>query len=373
MYINGVTDGFFLLTLLCREFISIGRDILKSSRRATVLYASGSKRYLCTIELCEMHNLRHFAICAWRGSTRAISCTLRGISSRSSGGASPNSLRPSGGSRDGGYRHFRSRPSSPSTLSYLVPAGLAVLTGGYVYDKFDRAPLTHRGRLIFISLPQELSLGISSFHTLLSQHTILPRTHPSSVLVRDVFNDLIHTLDPALRSALLSDWAVAVAVCGDANAVCVPGGRVLVTTGLLELTNGDVDELAAVLGHELAHAVLRHAGERMGVEGMTMMVATVMNWVFNLGWMPGAVGRVATGLRYGRKLEIEADRVGVQLAADAGYRLGAMGRVLDKLETRGGGKGWEWISTHPDMRRRREHVERYEREWRETRSAMRRT
>ena len=129
----------------------------------------------------------------------------------------------------------------------------------------------------------------------------------------------------------------------------MPGGKMAVYTGLLTplaLT----DELAAVLGHEIAHALREHVRERMGRQQATGRPSARPCWSTSRG-DPGELGHTFTQamfvLPHSREQEQEADRIGVELAARAGYDPRAAVALWQKMATRGGGAATRRLSTHP--------------------------
>lgn len=141
----------------------------------------------------------------------------------------------------------------------------------------------------------------------------------------------------------------------DINAWCMPGGKVAVYTGIFPVTQTDAG-LATVMGHEIAHAIARHAEERYsqmagaqligGVVGATTGSQTMVD-LYGLG------GQLAL-LKYGRKQESEADRLGLIFMAMAGYNPEAAVSFWQRMAQakQGGGAPPEFLSTHPSDERR---------------------
>jgi predicted Zn-dependent protease len=150
------------------------------------------------------------------------------------------------------------------------------------------------------------------------------------------------------------------------NAFCLPGGKVVVYTGLLKLATTD-DELAVVMGHEIAHATCRHGGARvtrnviqgLGMEAAQILVKTGDEKTDNLVMAAlGAGAQVGVTLPYSRKDEEEADRVGLKYMFDAGYDPAAAPVFWEKMAAQGGQGPPEWLSTHPDPANRMETLRR---------------
>jgi predicted Zn-dependent protease len=139
------------------------------------------------------------------------------------------------------------------------------------------------------------------------------------------------------------------------NAWCMPGGKVAVYTGLLPVT-GDETGLAVVLGHEIAHAIAKHGNERMS-QGLLVQLGGI-GLAVALGSQPGAATNIflsAYGagaqlgflLPYSRVHESEADRIGLVLMAKAGYDPRQAIPFWERMNTKGGSRPPEFLSTHP--------------------------
>ncbi len=155
-----------------------------------------------------------------------------------------------------------------------------------------------------------------------------------------------------------TEWEFVVFQKGDANAFAMPGGKVGVNSGLIDLTEGNEDEIAAVMGHEIAHVALRHSNKRMtqaiglGVGGAMLDVA-----LRNKSSTERTLGRAAYGvgstigvaLPFSRDNEREADHRGLYYAAMAGYDPRGAVSFWRKMEGKNKGKRMpQFLSTHPN-------------------------
>jgi len=146
-------------------------------------------------------------------------------------------------------------------------------------------------------------------------------------------------------------WEVHLISSKDANAWCMPGGKIAFYTGLLERLKLNDDEIAAVMGHEIAHALREHARERASqAMAQSIGVAVVAAAVRAPGVatdLTQLVLDVTFNLPNSRTDEIEADRIGVELAARSGYDPRAAVTLWEKMQKMGGGQSPEFLSTHP--------------------------
>ena len=148
------------------------------------------------------------------------------------------------------------------------------------------------------------------------------------------------------------DWRWEVNLIGSKqiNAFCMPGGKIAVYSGILEQLKLTDDEVAMVMGHEIAHALREHARERMGKNAATGIGATLLSQLFGFG----QVGQTLTNygaqlltLQFSRENESEADLVGMELAARAGYNPRAAVTLWQKMASANKGAPPQWLSTHP--------------------------
>jgi predicted Zn-dependent protease len=164
-------------------------------------------------------------------------------------------------------------------------------------------------------------------------------------------------------------WQWSIADEADANAFALPGGWIYVTRGLLALANRE-DEVAGVLAHEMAHVVERHAVSRVGAATPLAILFGVPSGILSmvspsLGGIVGGAGRVVSGLAlapYSREQEREADRVGIALAARAGWDPSALADFLGTLERAeilagGASRRPSFFATHPSLPDRVAHIE----------------
>jgi predicted Zn-dependent protease len=146
-------------------------------------------------------------------------------------------------------------------------------------------------------------------------------------------------------------WETNVLSSKDVNAWCMPGGKIAVYTGLIERLQPSDDELAAVMGHEIAHALREHGRERVSqaqAQGLFIGVLGAAAGVSRGGMdLTQIVVDLTISKPNSREHESEADRIGVELAARAGYDPRAAVSLWEKMGRLGGGQPPEFLSTHP--------------------------
>lgn len=274
-----------------------------------------------------------------------------------------NWKEPARTSTPNGYKSFPNRPNTSGTpwLTYTL-----IVTSGsvcaYIYLNLDYAPFTNRARLIGMSRAREQQLGQATLDHLLHEvgDSILPNNHIATHRVLTIARRLVSSaqqLDGPSANALR--FRVIVADIPDVNAMCVPGGTLLVTTGLLTALRTD-DQIAIVLGHEIGHALARHGVENLRVRQIIYAVLLMLRQLLDFGMFASLLSNLLVALPYSRKLELEADLIGVLLCAQACFDISVAPAVFDlladlqdappspHLQSRLSG----FLSTHPPSRER---------------------
>ena len=151
-------------------------------------------------------------------------------------------------------------------------------------------------------------------------------------------------------------WEVNVISSNELNAWCMPGGKIAVYTGIIERLQLTDDELAAVMGHEIAHALREHgrekAGQSAGVGAAAAIGGALIGAYYGIDAsigrnVLGTAGDLAFMRPNSRGMEQEADRIGVELAARAGYDPAASISLWQKMARASSGSPPQWLSTHP--------------------------
>ncbi len=146
-------------------------------------------------------------------------------------------------------------------------------------------------------------------------------------------------------------WEAHVISLDEVNAWCMPGGKMAIYTGLINKLQATDDELAAVMGHEIAHALREHSREQISQQMGTQAAVGIAGALFGIGDLGQGIGNMVADVTLNkpksRTHETEADRIGVELAARAGYDPHAAISLWEKMAKLGGSQPPQFLSTHP--------------------------
>ncbi|HEY3065292.1 MAG TPA: M48 family metallopeptidase [Methylomirabilota bacterium] len=210
-------------------------------------------------------------------------------------------------------------------------------------------PITGRHQVMLVQEGDEMKMGLDAYQEVLKK---------SRVSNDPAINQQVTRVGRRIAAATERtdyQWEFKVLEDKQANAFCLPGGKVAVYTGILPITRDDAG-LAAVLGHEAAHAIARHGGERMSQELLvqTGLQATQVALaqrdpatVTAVTALLGAGASVGVLLPYNRAQESEADHLGLVYMAKAGYHPSAARDLWVRMAAAGGSRQPEFLSTHP--------------------------
>ncbi len=152
------------------------------------------------------------------------------------------------------------------------------------------------------------------------------------------------------------NWQVNVINEDTLNAWCMPGGKIAFYSGIIDRLNLNDDEIASIMGHEIAHALREHSRERASQEQIKQIGLGVAGQFLGLGQGTMALANMATKyaieLPFSRSHETEADNMGLELAARAGYNPDAAVSVWKKMQKVSQGSPMEFMSTHPSHEHR---------------------
>ena len=226
------------------------------------------------------------------------------------------------------------------------------------------APITGRRQFIAMSPEEERALGLQAYREVLRKEPITRDPKATAPMRRIV----ARVAPVAERAARRSDfqWEVNVIKKDQTiNAFVLPGGKIGVYTGIFPVAQTEAG-MAIILGHEMGHAIARHAAERLSQQLGAQLVSTVLAAglqgsaygdlimaAFGLGAQVGVL------LPYSRLQEEEADRIGLVLAAQAGYDPQAAVGVWERMAKVPGPRPPEFLSTHPEPEGRLENIKQY--------------
>lgn len=219
------------------------------------------------------------------------------------------------------------------------------------------APITGRRQLMLVGAAQENALGVEAYRQVLRKEPVT-RDPRATEPVLDVARRLERVADrPDFR------WEVSVIKHDKtANAFALPGGKIAVYTGLFPIAQTEAG-LAIILGHEIGHVIARHGAERMSqgllaeLGGTALAIAVQSRPEANMIMAAYGLGaQVGVLLPYGRLQESEADRIGLVLAAKAGYDPRVAIDVWKRMAALPGGRPPQFLSTHPNPESRIEDI-----------------
>jgi predicted Zn-dependent protease len=242
---------------------------------------------------------------------------------------------------------------SKTSVSFRLFPGLLVLAFSLALAGCNTVSETGRHQVNIFSQSEEMQLGFGEFDKM-KKEVPISRDAKANETVQRVGRRIA-----AVANLPNAQWEFVVFESKEANAFCLPGGKVGVYTGILPICKDDAG-LATVLGHEVAHAVARHGGERMttaaGIQAGGQLASAWLGSTKYAGYGPlftqvyGVGSQVGVALPHSRLQESEADEIGLTYMARAGYdpasAVGFWERFRDFNARQGGATPW-FLRTHP--------------------------
>lgn len=247
----------------------------------------------------------------------------------------------------------------------------AVYAGWQYFGNREEAAFTGRKQLIDSSIEEDVALGIQGFQQVVAQSNVVTSGELPGQVV-EITRRLVEA-GPKVEAYLSQkhgtpaatqwdkfQWQAVVIDSPEANAFCLPGGKMAVYTGIIPVAQ-NVDALAAIMGHEIAHAVLRHGAERMATQKLVQigqMAAGVSMGDMGIEQQRMVMAALGAGAQYGlvlpfsRNHETEADYVGLMLAAGACFDPREAVPLWQRMGATGGQRPPEFASTHPSSETR---------------------
>ena len=236
-------------------------------------------------------------------------------------------------------------------------------------------PLTNRKQLRLVSEQELQAMATQEYQQFLSTNrAVSPSGDRDAEMVRRVGQRIASAVTNYYKQQGLGDalegyqWEYNLVNNKEANAWCMPGGKIVVYSGLLPITQNEA-ALAIVIGHEVSHAVLQHGNERvsqglaqqLGGAALSVALSSQPAATQNLFYQAYGIGsQVGVLLPFSRKQELEADRFGMRWAAIAGYNPREAITLWERMEKMSDGqKPPEFLSTHPAEGRRIEQLQKY--------------
>lgn len=240
---------------------------------------------------------------------------------------------------------------SAGMMRLLPIIGFAIYFAYYYLSNQQEVPLTGRSQLVDLSQEQEMALGLRSYQEILGQSNVV-RSGREVDVVREIGRRIARAasdMDPGFQ------WEFNLIQSNQANAFALPGGKVAIYTGILPIAE-NVDGLAVIMGHEVAHALARHGAERMARQKLVQMgsmAASMAIGDMDISTQRAVMGALGVGAQYGvllpfsRKHESEADYIGLILAARACFDPTEAPALWERMGANSKGAPSEFSSTHP--------------------------
>ncbi|TLD85088.1 M48 family peptidase [Helicobacter sp. MIT 11-5569] len=212
---------------------------------------------------------------------------------------------------------------------------------------------TNRSQLMLLNSKEEVALGEQSAKEILRNAEISNNATQTKMIER------VGTKIANVANRPDFQWEFYLLQSEQINAFCLPGGKVFVYTGIMDMVAND-DELAVILSHEIAHTILRHGAERMSMQNLQQIGGSILGLVvqsqipeyaslFNQAYNVGS--NVGVMLPFSRSHELEADEVGIALMQKAGYDAQAAIAFWQKM-AQGSKNSSDFFSTHPSDTKR---------------------
>ena len=182
------------------------------------------------------------------------------------------------------------------------------------------------------------------------QKALAGRNDPQLLRLRAIAQRIVRFARPWNERSVQWQWEVNLLGSPQINAFCMPGGKIAFYYGILQKLQLNDDEVAAIMGHEIAHALREHARERLGKTAATRLGAGLLSSLLGLGGTGDvllSMGGQLLSLRFSREDETEADLVGLDLGARAGYDPAAGVTLWRKMMAASAGSPPQFLSTHP--------------------------
>lgn len=211
-----------------------------------------------------------------------------------------------------------------------------------------------RQQLLLVSSEQVLQMSAASYNKNIAEARragVLDTDAAKLARLKGIAKNLIGQVNVYRPDASRWNWEVHTIASKELNAFVMPGGKIMFYTGIIDRLNLTDDEIAAIMGHEMAHALREHARERLSREYATQAGIGIAASVFGLSQgqaqLASMAGDFGLSLPHSRTQESEADQVGLELMARAGYNPQAAITLWQKMQKASQGEPPQFLSTHP--------------------------
>ena len=248
--------------------------------------------------------------------------------------------------------------------SLAACAAITVMLYGCSTTTESGAVGADRKQLLLVSSAELEQMSAQQYHQLLAQaqqKRVLNTDPAATQRVRNIASRIIPQTQVFRPDARNWQWEVNVINSNQVNAFCMPGGKIAVFTGLINRLQTTDSELAVVIGHEIAHALREHSREQVSQSAAAEAVIGLGSAIFGIEGasdLAGAAYQNLIATRFSRSHETEADRIGLELAARAGYDPRAGVSLWQKMIAAADGSSPpEFLSTHPSGQNRIREIE----------------
>ncbi|MBO4790052.1 MAG: M48 family metallopeptidase [Oxalobacter sp.] len=245
------------------------------------------------------------------------------------------------------------------TRTALAAACLAALCGCQTTTS-GGATGSDRSQMMLISSEEMNKQSTQAYNSLLAKARNAHALNTNRAYTQRVVNisrRLINQVGVFRKDALHWKWEVNVLSSKTVNAFCMPGGKIAVYTGLIDSLNLTDGELAAVIGHEICHALREHSREQASQQAASSIPTALVGAFIGSSELASGMNKVFFSLPFSRTMETEADTMGMELMARAGYDPHEAVNVWRKMEKLKGGSSSDILSTHPSDAKRIENLE----------------
>ncbi len=246
-----------------------------------------------------------------------------------------------------------------TALASLVAASLVLPMAGCSSTTGAGAVGANRKQLLLVSSDEVMNLASKSYQQTLSQARqkgVLDVNASQLARLKRIANHLIPQTSVYRTDAIKWQWEVHIIQAETMNAYVMPGGKIVFYSGIIDNLKLTDAEIAAIMGHEMAHALREHSREKLSRSMATGGVISIASAAFGLSAGQAQVaqlaGDVGLSLPHSRTQESEADKIGLELMARAGYNPNAAVSLWQKMQAKSGSSGPQFLSTHPSSSNR---------------------